>query len=104
MYVSLGIVLISSLGVWYLFKLKAKKSHKTLKVFYVLYSVKKQLWGKVMLWSILRYVVFSSQYVLLIWVFTGQSDWLNMYSGVAVIFLIQSVLPGFILADFIVAD
>lgn len=99
LFISAVIIVISAIGVWYLFRLKAKKSFKTLKIFYVLHAIKGRLWGKVMFWSVLRYLVFSSQYVLLLWIFTGYTALVNLYAGVAVIFLIQSVLPSFILAD-----
>lgn len=98
-WISVGIVTLAALSVWYLFRLKSRKSYKTRKVFYVLYSVKKRMWGKIMIWSVLRYVVFSSQYVILLWIFTGHSNLVELYAGVAVIFLVQSIMPGFILAD-----
>jgi hypothetical protein len=54
---------------------------------------------KVLVFSFLRYVVFSLQYVLLLYFFNVQIGLINCYIGVIVVFCIQSVVPSFILLD-----
>jgi hypothetical protein len=46
-------------------------------------------------WSALRYLVFLSQFVLLLGAFGVQIGWLPMAMGVASTFLLKSVLPSF---------
>lgn len=46
-----------------------------------------------MLWSIVRYLIYMSQYVLMLWFFGIELDLLLAMSGVALIYLIQSGLP-----------
>jgi len=47
----------------------------------------------VSLWSLLRYTVYSTQYVLLLYFFGIESSFLMLFLGVSTIFLIQSTLP-----------
>jgi hypothetical protein len=54
---------------------------------------------KVLVFSFLRYVVFSLQYVLLLYFFIVQIGLIKCNIGAIVLFCIQSVVPSFILLD-----
>ena len=63
------------------------KHLKVLKLF------SKQDLFKVSVWSLVRYTVYSSQYVLLLYFFGIEGPFLMLFLGVSTIFLIQSTLP-----------
>ena len=48
---------------------------------------------KVSVWSLVRYIVYSSQYVLLLYFFGIDGSFMMLFLGVSTIFLIQSALP-----------
>jgi len=48
---------------------------------------------KVSIWSLIRYTVYSSQYVLLLYFFGIDGSFIMLFLGVSTIFLIQSALP-----------
>lgn len=51
--------------------------------------------GLLLAWSALRYLVFLSQFLLLLGAFGVQPGWLPMAMGVASTYLVKSVLPSF---------
>lgn len=67
---------------------KAISKHlKVLKLF------SKQDLLKVSIWSLVRYTVYSTQYVLLLYFFGIEGSFIMLFLGVSTIFLIQSALP-----------
>jgi hypothetical protein len=57
------------------------------------YTTREMAW--LVAWSALRYLVFLSQFLLLLWAFGIQTGSLAMTMGVACTFLLKSVLPSF---------
>lgn len=53
----------------------------------------------ILLVSLLRYGVFISQYVLLIWTFSVEIAFWQAISAIALVFLVQSIVPSIALAD-----
>jgi len=60
---------------------------------FALQNLELRLVSRVMGLALLRYFVFSSQYVLLMYAFDYQGNWALAYMMVALIFLGKSVLP-----------
>jgi len=56
----------------------------------------------ILLLSIIRYSIFSTQLVLLLMFFGANSDTLNLYLGVFVTYLFASVIPSFAISEVIV--
>lgn len=48
---------------------------------------------KISAWSLFRYIVYSTQYVLLLYFFGIEASYITLFLGVSTIFLIQSSLP-----------
>lgn len=62
-----------------------------------LYSAPELL--KIVLLSFFRYIVFSHQYIVLLLVLNGSAPYLMCLAAVSLIFMVQSLIPTFALAD-----
>ncbi len=55
---------------------------------------------KVLLWSFLRYLVFSTQFYLMLVACGVQVQWFDAFASIAVVYLFMAVIPGFAIAEF----
>jgi hypothetical protein len=73
-----------------------KKHSNTLSVFTKFKNIDL---AKILAWSAFRYLVFSSQYLLLLYFFIPEIAIPSTYMMIALIFFTQSILPGFAITE-----
>ncbi len=103
----LGAVALSSLFILFYFhvhlfntlllKLKFLRKFETSLMVLRLYSAPELL--KIVLLSLFRYLVFSHQYLVLLLVLNGSAPYFMCLAAVSLIFMVQSLIPTFALAD-----
>lgn len=57
---------------------------------------------KVSLWSFLRYLVFATQFYLMLVACGVQIHWFDAFASIAVVYLFMAVIPGFAITEFTV--
>ncbi len=63
------------------------------------FSIEKRMWLSGAMWAILRYFIFSSQFVILLFSFGFQGSIIEAYSGVFLLYFIQTFIPGSFLSE-----
>ena len=66
----------------------------------ILRRFKRKTVGAIMTWSMLRFLIFTSQYLLLFMVFLPEISWTTTYGLVVLLLFVQTVLPSLDLFDF----
>ena len=92
---SIGIMI---LGLVILLSFKWVRKHLTF-IIDNLKQVKPQTFLKTQLWSIFRYLMFSHQFVLLLWAFGAYLTYFDAISIIFLIYFLSSIVPSFALSD-----
>lgn len=79
-----------------------RKPGPYLREVYALEKIERRQLSDLLFWSMLRYAVYSSQYVLLLYFFEIKPGLTASFAGVATIFLLQTIVPLPALAGLIV--
>jgi len=98
-YASFFLVLYFNIGVINKLLLKIKFLKKFERFFSLLLRYKKKELRRVFGYSLIRYVVFTSQYCLLLQVFIAELPFLEMVLMIFILFFVQSALPSLDLFD-----
>lgn len=104
MVLLVGLILLLYLNInvlsWVLRKPKFLRKFKKITSVFYFYSTSRLV--KVLLLAILRYGVFCSQFILLLWVFDVDITISQGLMAVPIIFLVQTVVPSNMLSDLVI--
>ncbi len=81
-------------------KMNSKWWAKTKRTLSVVSYLRLTTLSKVLYFSMMRYFVFTSQFVLLLLFFGIEMPLIDLYAGVALTYLITTVIPSFTMAEF----
>jgi len=102
-----GLFLLSLLCIWFFFSLNNLEGlwsrfpflKDRLKSFQVLNQFSGKEFRMAMGFSLARYIVFSNQYILLLFGLMGAHSYALSFATLSLVFMIQSLVPSFVLAD-----
>jgi len=69
--------------------------------FFILFN-NTNIWKKSLLFALLRYLTFSTQYILLLYYFTNNMDWKITISGIFITYFLSSLIPMLSIFDWAV--
>lgn len=97
---ALGLIaLVSRPELFYLLLSRVSRADKWVHGIRFMHGIGKRLFLRLLALSVLRYIVFTSQLVVLVIAFGGESTILLMYVCASLVFFVKTMLPSFTFAD-----